>query len=77
MKAAAVAAANRRFLKIFRSSIGARERLSISTQIGSSTAAAIRPTITIGSFQPLSPPRETPSTRPVRPRTKVMVPSTS
>ena len=77
MNEAALAAANRRFLKIFRSSIGARERLSISTQIGSSTAAAIRPTITIESSQPLIPPREIPSTRPVSPTMKVTLPSTS
>ena len=77
MNAAAVAAANSRLLNSFRSSIGARERRSISTHVGSSTAAASRPPITSGSFQPLSPPRETPSTRPVRPTTNVMVPSTS
>ena len=77
MNAAPLAAANRRLRKISRSSIGAFERRSISTHSGSSTAAAARPPITIGSFQPLSPPRETPSTRPVRPTTKVLVPSTS
>ena len=77
MKAAALAAAKRRLRKICRSSIGARERRSIATHSGNSTPAVIRLTITMVSFQPLSPPRETPSTRPVRPSTKVLVPSTS
>ena len=77
MNAAAVAAANRRLLNSFRSSIGARERRSISTHAGSSTAAAARLTITIGSSHPLSPPLETPSTSPVSPITNVLVPSTS
>jgi hypothetical protein len=48
-----------------------------ATHSGSSTAAATSPAITIVSFQPLSPPRETPSTSPVRPTTNVVVPSTS
>ena len=43
----------------------------------STAAAAPRPAITIGSFQPLIPPRETPRTRPVKPITKVVVPRTS
>ena len=77
MNAAAVAAANSRFLNTVRSSIGARERRSISTHAGSSVTAALRPPITIGSFQPLRPPRETPSTSPVRPTRKADVPSTS
>ena len=42
----------------------ARAALDQRPRAGSSTAAAARPPITIGSFQPLSPPRETPSTRP-------------
>ena len=56
MKAAAVAAANRRLLKSVRSSIGARERRSISTHAGSSTRGGSEAAITSGSFQPLSPP---------------------
>ena len=77
MNAAAVAAANSRFLNTVRSSIGARERRSISTHAGSSTKAAARPPITTASFQPLRPPRETPSTSPVKPSRKALVPSTS
>ena len=64
MNAAPVAAANRRFSKIVRSSIGARPWRSISTNSGSSTTPAIRPPITTGSFQPLMPPLETPSVEP-------------
>ena len=60
MKAAPVAAANNRFLKIVRSSIGARTRLSIRTKAGSSTAATMSESITIGSVHPESPPFETP-----------------
>ena len=48
MKAAAEAAANRRFEKIERSSIGARVWRSIKTHSGNSTAAAARPAITTG-----------------------------
>ncbi len=77
MKAAALAAANRRLRNRVRSSIGARERRSITTHSGSSTAAAARPAITTGLFQPLMPPFETPSTSPVKPITNVRVPSTS
>ena len=74
MKAAALAAANRRLRNRVRSSIGARERRSITTHSGSSTAAAARPAITTTLFQPLMPPFETPSTRPVKPTTKVQGP---
>ncbi len=77
MNAAPVAAANRRFSKIVRSSIGARPWRSISTNSGSSTTPAIRPPITTGSFQPLIPPLETPSVSPVRPATNVVVPRMS
>ena len=66
-----------RLRKIVRSSIGARARYSIATKAGSSTAAAIRPTITTGSLQPEMPPRETPRTSPVSPATNVPVPSRS
>ena len=72
MNAAPVAAANRRFSKIVRSSIGARPWRSMSTNSGSSTTPAIRPPITTGSFQPLIPPLETPSVSPVRPATNVV-----
>ena len=77
MNAAALAAANRRFLNTLRSSMGARERRSMKIHAGSSAAAAARPPSTIGSFQPLRPPRETPSTSPVKPIRNALVPSTS
>ena len=48
MKAAALAAANRRLRNSVRSSIGAGERRSIAPTAGSSTAAAARPAITTG-----------------------------
>src|SRR5690242_10681210 len=77
MNAAPEAAANSLFLKIARSSIGAAARDSMNTNSGSSTAATIRLTITVGLVQPDSPPFEMPSTRPVRPRTNTLVPSRS
>ena len=46
MNAAPVAAANRRFLKIERSSIGARPRRSIRMKSGSSTTPVLRAPIT-------------------------------
>ena len=60
MKAAPVAAANIRFSKIVRSSIGAETRFSMRTKAGSSTTAATRDQITNGSSQPERPPRERP-----------------
>ena len=77
MKAAAVAAAKSRFLKIERSSIGARTRDSMRTKSGSRTAAATRLQMTTGSSQPEMPPLEMPNTSPVRPTTNVTVPSRS
>ena len=77
MNAAPVAAANSRFSKIVRSSIGARWCLSISTKIGSSTTPTTIPPIVSGSVQPLSPPRESPKTSPVRPSTNTSTPGTS
>ncbi len=56
MNAAPVAAANRRFWKMVRSSIGAFTRRSIRTNAGSSAAAAASPAMTIGSLQPEIPP---------------------
>ena len=76
MKAAAVAAANSRLLNSEVEHRRARAR-SMITHVGSSTAAAAKPAVTIGSLQPLSPPRETPSTSPVRPTINVRFPSTS
>jgi hypothetical protein len=60
MNDAAEAAANRRFEKIERSSIGALTRRSITTKSGIRTAAAIRPPMTSGLFQPEIPPLEMP-----------------
>ncbi len=77
MKAASDAAANRRFLKIERSSIGERTRLSISTKPGRNTAAAARLTITDVVSQPDRPPLEMPYTSPVSPIRNVIVPSAS
>ena len=77
MKAAPVAAANMRLRKIERSSMGAATRPSITTNSGSSTAAAARLTITTSLSHPDSPPFDTPSTSPVRPSTNVSVPSGS
>ena len=77
MKAAPAAAPNSRSRKIARSSIGARERASIKTNAGSSKAATTNDQITSGSFHAVIPPREIPSTSPVRPSTKATVPGRS
>ena len=70
MNAAPLAAANRRFSKIVRSSIGAAARRSTSDERREEdTTATIRLPIVSGSSQPEIPPRETPSTRPVSPAT--------
>jgi hypothetical protein len=63
--------------KIVRSSIGARTRRSISTNSGSSTAAAASPAMTGGWSQPWMPPLEIPNTRPVSPIRNVIVPAAS
>ena len=77
MNAAPLAAANMRLRKIVRSSMGATPRCSIHTKAGRSTAAAMSPPITSGSFQPSMPPREIPYTSPVSPMTKTAVPGRS
>ena len=77
MNAAPVAAANSRFSKIERSSIGARWWRSISTNTGSSTTPATMPPIVHGSVQPFRPPRESPNTSPVSPSTKTVTPGMS
>ena len=64
MKAAAVAAANSRFSKIVRSSIGARWCFSISTKSGSSTTPATIPPIVSGSAQPFRPAAREPEHEP-------------
>ena len=69
MNAAAEAAANSLFRKMLRSNIGARCRISMRTNSGSSTAATMRLVITVGLLQPESPPFEMPSTSPVSPST--------
>ena len=77
MNAAPLAAANRRFRRSTRSSIGAAPAALDHDEQRQQDRAATSPTITTGSSQPLMPPRETPSTRPVSPATKVAVPSRS